>query len=91
MSTEAALTPDPPLQEASSCEISVVEHISLLEKTKLILYNLFSQRKRKYLVPRMGFNLGKFELRVIRVHALDFLPRWGTQNLIREFKLTFRL
>jgi hypothetical protein len=29
----------------------------------------------------MSFNLGKLELRIVRVHAFDFLPRRSAQNL----------
>lgn len=39
-----------------------------------------------YLVPWMSFNLRKFELGIIRIHAFYFLPGWSTQDLRQSFR-----
>jgi hypothetical protein len=46
-------------------------HASLTERIKKITY----------FVPGMSLNLRELEFRVVWVHALDFLPCWGAQNL----------
>lgn len=34
-----------------------------------------------YLCPRMSFNLGELELRVVGVHLSDLFPGWCSQHL----------
>ena len=83
VSTVVASRQDLQLQGACACGKSDVQI-----KKKIKGYNLFygeKQKKKKkecimlfwestYLMPRVGFNLGEFELCIIGIHALDFLP-----------------
>lgn len=80
-STEVILKRDPQLPEAFSCGISGnmdIYTVKLVNYLKGGTGNIFSVSFFKYLVPWMSFNLGKLEFCVIRVHALNFLPGWGS-------------
>lgn len=80
-STEVILKRDPQLLEAFSYGISDnmdVCTVKLVNYLKGGTGNIYVQRFFKYLVPWMSFNLGKLEFCVIRVHALNFLPGWGS-------------
>ena len=81
-STEVVSKRDPRLLEAFSCGISEIEDVY---KGKLVncstrgTGNIYVHTQSfKYLVPWMSFNLGEFKFCVIRVHALNFLPSWGS-------------
>ena len=45
------------------------------------------EKEHTYFVPWMWLYLGELEFSVVRVHALDLLPGWSSQNLNKKFKI----
>lgn len=57
--------------------------VSYINQPNYVVISINEQiiREKQYLVPWMGFNLWKFKLCVIRIHAFNFFSSWSTQNL----------